>query len=51
MIYNPKPIFEPESHHAYRWLKTDEHMFSVTVTLGLHPCEGYPEIRISPSHP
>lgn len=49
VIYNPKPIFEPESHYAYSWLKTTEHMFSVYVfTLGRHLSEGHPEVRISP---
>lgn len=50
VIYDPKPILEPKSHHAYSWLKTAEHTFSV-LTLGLYLTEGYPEVRISPSRP
>lgn len=50
VTYDLEPILKPKSHHAYSWLKTAEHMSSA-LTLGPRLTEGYPEVRISPSHP
>ncbi len=41
-IYNLEPIFEPEGHHAYSWLKTAEHMCSLRLHLRDTRKSGHP---------